>query len=71
MTNVIPSVSPRAGFQVQPSAPFPANLTQVHDAITSHPTAGCAISTATWHLYRNRTETGGRRVPEMEGLSHD
>ena len=44
MTNVIPLASPRAGFQVQPSAPSPATLTQVLDAIAPHQHMSCTMA---------------------------
>jgi hypothetical protein len=34
MTHVIPTANLRAGFQVQPSAPSPANLSKAFDAFT-------------------------------------
>ena len=71
MIHVIPLASPRAGFQVQPSAPFPINLTQVPDTIAPHQHVICAISTATGHLHHGRTETSLHSVAEMEEPSHD
>lgn len=45
MTNVIPLASPRAGFQVQPSAPSPATPSQALEAIWSGQQVHNAIST--------------------------
>ena len=62
MTNVIPSASPRAGFQVQSSAP-PTTQSKVFDVGAPQLYVSHAISAATWYLHQERIA--------QRGLSHD